>query len=265
MLGGWQLGSIPSVPTINILMNKLLITSGCSFSTMFNNDDLTWPSHLERQLKGWNSKHYGMGSQGNGLISRSVIYGVSNALKKYSADDILVGIMWSGTGRHDYFVDDTDFLSFKKDKNNVDGWLQNPTGFIPSDTKNWVILNAGWKLPEAKLHYENFYDPVGSIIYTLEHVLRTQWFLQSYKIKYFMTCYTDYVLHKNIELSNNHVKHLYDLIDFNNFLPVTSITTWLLDNKIEPLLALDEHPSRAQHKAFTDKVIMPFLLSKNYI
>lgn len=251
-------------------MTKLLITSGCSFSTMVI-DNHTWPSHMEKHLRSWNYKHFGMGSQGNGLISRSIVYGVSQALKKYQPEDVLVGVMWSSPGRHDYFVENTGYLSFSKDKKNYDGWLENPTGFIPREKKNWVILNAGWKTPEAKLYYENFFDPIGCIIYTLEHILRCQWLLKQSKINYFFTCYTDYVLHKNIFTNvkikeHDQIKYLFDMIDFNNFLPVNSITSWLIENKIEPLLdESDKHPTREQHKAFVDQVIMPHLITKNLI
>jgi hypothetical protein len=196
---------------------------------------------------------------------------VSEALKKYSKDDILVAVMWSGPGRYDYFVERTDYLSFSRNKTNLDGWLENPTGFVRNASKNWVILNSGWKTPEAKLYYENFFDSIGSIIYTIEHILRTQWFLNQHGIKYFFTCYTDYVLHKNVFSDikireHAQIKYLYDMIDFDKFLPVNSITSWIIENQIPPLLdESDQHPNRAQHMAFVEGVIMPYLIDKKLI
>ena len=76
-----------------------LITSGCSFSEVIY--EQTWPLHLERQLRPKNVIHTGLGSQGNGMISRKAIHAVHNALKTHKPDDkMLVGIMWSGPSRH---------------------------------------------------------------------------------------------------------------------------------------------------------------------
>lgn len=257
--------------------NKILLTSGCSFSECVSGT-ITWPRILASRLssRGYDHHSSAMGSQGNGLISRSIIYNVSESLKTYKPDDILVGVMWSGPGRHDYFVNNPSNLSFADVKippnhdargmPNYDGWLENPTGFIPGSTKNWVILNYGWRIKESKLYYENFFDPVGCMIQTVENILRVQWYLKQVKVKYFFTCYTDYVLHKRIfddlEDVKDHeqIKHLYDMIDFDNFLPVKSITSWLDDNKIGPTLGLGGvHPNRNQHEAFVDQVILPYL------
>lgn len=248
---------------------KKLITSGCSFSTCWVPGE-TWPSHLEQRLDGFQAEHYGMGSQGNGLISRSIIHAVSKALLTMPAEDILVGVMWSGAARHDYFVLETENLSIS-DKNNTDGWLENPTGFIPGATKNWVIINNGWKFKEAKLYSDYFWDPLGCVISTFEHILRTQWFLKQYNIKYFFTCYTDYVFGKNIwkdidTTTNVHTKYLNDMLDFDNFLPVNSISSWLTEKNILPVLTeTSDHPTRDQHIHFVDKVIIPHLKNKKYI
>jgi hypothetical protein len=79
-------------------MTKILVSSGCSFSDCFESN-CTWPNHLAKYF----DKHYGLGrgSYGNGYISRSIIYTVTNLLKTIDAKDIHVGIMWSGIDRID--------------------------------------------------------------------------------------------------------------------------------------------------------------------
>ena len=50
-------------------MKKVLIASGCSFTF----ENWNWPGHLSGNL-GLEIINVGMGSQGNGLISRKLIY-----------------------------------------------------------------------------------------------------------------------------------------------------------------------------------------------
>jgi hypothetical protein len=116
-------------------MTKLLITSGCSFSECISPAVKTWPKHLAKELIDYTHQSYAMGSQGNGLISRGIVYGVNEALKTHSPEDILVGVMWSGTDRHDFRCTNPKLLHFVSDKVN-NGWIENPTSFIKTQTKH---------------------------------------------------------------------------------------------------------------------------------
>ena len=166
-------------------MRKILITSGCSFSECISTHVDTWPRHLHRTLPGYEHKSYAMGSQGNGLISRGIIYGVIEALKTHRPEDILVGVMWSGANRHDFRCHDINELCFVQDKIH-NGWIENPTSFVNDADKNWVILNVNWADDggnlEAETYYKMFHDQIGHSIYSIEHILRVQYFLQKYNI-----------------------------------------------------------------------------------
>ena len=257
---------------ISIFMTKLLITSGCSFSECISPAVKTWPKHLAKELIDYTHQSYAMGSQGNGLISRGIVYGVNEALKTHSPEDILVGVMWSGTDRHDFRCTNPKLLHFVSDKVN-NGWIENPTSFIKTQTKHWVILNQGWAdspNKEAEYYYRYFYDDVGSVIATLEHILRVQWFLQQKKVKYFFTTYTDDVFYPNA-LKHVEVEYLYDMLDFNYFLPVSSEHRWVVDNsKYLDLWDRDwrnspHHPKNEMHKEFVDQVIIPWLCERKFI
>ena len=79
-----------------------LITGGCSFSDLlFFDKERTWPYWVEQKLQPDSVHHVGFSSQGNGLISRRVLYTVQRNLK----EDTLVCIMWSGPTRAEYYVD----------------------------------------------------------------------------------------------------------------------------------------------------------------
>ena len=131
----------------------ILLTSGCSFAECISDHIDTWPRHLQRYINiPMISK--GLGSQGNGLISRSIIYEVDRLLKQgHSAEDMLVGIMWSGYNRWDYYWHKDDRgLDWKPE--NTEVCMSNPTNFINDDHEgDWIITNHGWKSATSRDRY----------------------------------------------------------------------------------------------------------------
>ena len=183
-------------------MNKYLITSGCSFSETHMSHQESWPQHLLKSLPKHSLISKGLASQGNGLISRGIIYEVSKKLKEgVPPKNILVGVQWSGPDRIDFLFDDPQYDKHNLIKDagmfddnkatNWDGWMENPTGFIEDD-KNWVIANFGWRFGQK--YYKLWHSKDQGSIYTLEHILRVQWFLEKHNIKYFMTTMNSYVV-----------------------------------------------------------------------
>ena len=237
---------------------KTLITGGCSFSECHSHAG-TWPRHLSNALPDYEHVSTAMGSQGNGLISRRVIYQVTEASKHTRAEDILVGIMWSGPDRYDFYTQRvTDDMTANT--------KINPFKFVPDGVGAWAIMNGGWKMNHAKLYYTEFHNRAGSIIYTLEHILRTQWFLKQHGIRYFMTTYTGDVIPDYAKTRFPDADHLINEIDFANFLPITGEYEWCRDHSgIEFPAPNDYHPSPAQHKLFVEQVVMPFIKERNLI
>mgnify|MGYP006273195457 CR=1 FL=1 len=268
-------------------MNKILITSGCSFSTVGKNrrNIITWPTHLFDILNNHGyDKHVSsaMPSQGNGLISRSIFYEITEALKIYKPEDILVGVMWSHSNRFDYRCEDPSLLSwskyFNKDANNESSDVMskessiNPRSFVKNASRNWVIGNIHLPAEEITTYLKYYYSEIGSSILSLEHILRLQYFLQLKKIPYFFTDYID----NNIVGNNKEdieLQYLLSEVNRDNYLPITSMAGWVTNNSDtkEAYIASNLNPNHAahpiteQHKEFTDKIIYPWLTQKNYI
>ena len=233
---------------------KLLITGGCSFSECVSRHIDTWPRHLAKELSDYTHISTGLGSQGNGLISRKIIY----QTQKNLGNEIVVGVVWSGPDRHDFYLNPIENL-------NVSRSMENPTTVIDNSVGGWIITNPYWKDSYSKLYYSKFHSSIGQIVYTYEHILRTQWFLEKLNIKYFMGTYTGEVFSANY-LSHPEVNHLYNQFDRSTFLPVDGIYEWCRDfSNLEFPVKGDNHPSSDQHKLFTEQVIVPFLKEKNYI
>jgi hypothetical protein len=200
-----------------------------------------------------------MGSQGNGLISRRIIYYVLEQLKTTNPKDILVGIMWSGPNRHDFYLEEG--VSFDIESQ----WMENPTGFVKDSKPSWVILNHNWNDKNSRNYYNNYHSIIGSLIYTVENILRVQWFLKLHNVPYFMSTYTAQVLPK-IAQTHPDIEYLYHQIDKSTFLPVAGEYEWCLTHMPDKFPRPgDHHPGIEQHTAFTEQVIVPFLKERNYI
>jgi hypothetical protein len=235
---------------------KLLITSGCSFTNgLFN-----WPTYLNKIL---NCKliNVAESSQGNALISRKLIYTIEDSLKHYKSEEIIVGIVWSTIERSERYIEKTDefcgppYFNF------------NPTSVIEGHP-NWRILRYEWiNSMDSKLYYEIYSNLISSMVYTIEHILRVQWYLERRGITYFMSSITD-ILHPHL-LEHPEISYLYKQIDFSKFLPIKSEYQWIKENYPEngfnPPLSdgkPDLHPNKLGSMKFAEEVIFPFLLKK---
>jgi len=207
-----------------------VLTFGCSYSqvTSIREEhitDWTWPVFLDKSLNGTaddTENHQGAGASGNESISRKTIYYVNEALKSHKAEDLLIGIMWSGCDRHslvlreskrhyersnripDYYLNEAptydDFVNkpyqpgqgevttLRKHFLQLKQHYNNPYR-IASDEFNHITLNSHWKDYLTTTYYANFVDPLSSVLKTCEQILRTQWFLKQHNIKYFMGSY----------------------------------------------------------------------------
>ena len=197
-----------------------LLTAGCSYSQP-NTINETWPLHLEANLPSVEYiSHNGHGAAGNQTISRKVISVVLDALEQgISPDQMLVGIMWSGSDRQEHYSENyernyslstkvggnetyTKFLNsienngfvtptfiHKSDSKEIYHNMQNPYTIRNSKLPAHYILNPNWKDELTMRQFENFVSPEKAIIETCEHILRIQWFLKEKGIRYFMTEY----------------------------------------------------------------------------
>jgi hypothetical protein len=205
-----------------------------------------------------NHRSEGMGSQGNGLIARRTWYRVDQLLKTHAPEEILVGVMWTGRDRFDfYFEEDIKFSE------NIDGWIENPTRVADDAPGSWVILNPHWKHEHNSPWYRHYYNEVASQIYTLEHIVNLQTWLDSKQVRYFFT--TSFSSTFDPVLAQNpNCKWLYDQICWKNWLPVTSERDWVRDN-CEEIGANNFHPTTHQHEKFVDQVIVPWLKDQNLL
>jgi len=107
-------------------MYKALVTSGCSFSLYDPSEEghpHGWPYFLQQQLlsdgilsEDFSSFHRGLGGNGNMLIARNTMEAISRLLDKgMNGEEILCVVEWSGTNRHQFFIDNPTKETFQYD------------------------------------------------------------------------------------------------------------------------------------------------------
>lgn len=243
---------------------KTILTSGCSFTV----ENWCWPTYVANEFN-TNLINVAMSSQGNGLISKKAIYNTDKFLKTNNSEDLVVGIMWSGVDRHDFHID----YDVKLD--NTDGWMGNPTKIIddPNITSNWIITNHHWKTPLSRTWYEKYHTDIGALIFTIQNIVFTQSYFEKKNVKYFMTTFMDIFQPYGGLLIHPEVKYLYDLIDFNTFIPIDGCYNWVKENygstggfdTPNPNRHRDNHPAPFGHERFANEVVVPYIKEKKLI
>ncbi len=227
-------------------MIKHLITGGCSFShsqTSYEN----WIGFLEQHLRLSNSEitieHTGFLSQGQELIQKKVTLSVVEAIERgINPSDILVVVMWSGSFRKAWYIDNRYILDkMRKDWKNFEGGMSGQfldlknrlVGDIEHfETKNGSRFdsakNGGWyftvngsdsKLEFVQQHYlldGDLGHGVGKIHISAENIVSLQNFCKLNGVKlvhqFFMdSTYTDIENNKEHQLIN----YLYKQLDSN--------------------------------------------------
>jgi hypothetical protein len=193
---------------------RILITSGCSFSTFGQNYRQSWINHIQEKYDFKRYVHMGNPASGNELIAERVIYALQTLLDSgKSANDLYLGVMWSGIERKELFVSaqETDKYSELDDsvkregentlimsnRSNVfsnttpirPGIENNPNGYLKSG--GLPYQEVWWKTKPQRdyfnLWYDNFYSVEKQFIDTLKSILLVQTFCERHNIKYFMS------------------------------------------------------------------------------
>ncbi len=220
--------------------SKKFIVSGCSFSAP-DYSGREWPQLFMTHLPDYTLINKSAMSRGNGLISRAVIYEVQNQLQNgVLPEDILVAVQWSGWDRHE------SYTNLRTEREKVQGFIDN----MPD---SWEIYNHHWEHKNSKLYYSTFHSSTGKLIESLEHILRTQWFLEKHNIKYFMTTMIKF------PDSCDETEHLFQMIDKSKFLPVSGMLEWGKSTGLP--LRDDGHISIEQNGLFIDTIVLPFLIN----
>lgn len=265
-------------------MYKGLVTSGCSFSLydvgiMIINHG--WPYFLQQKLlsdgvlsEDFSSFHRGLGGNGNMLIARNTMEAISRLLDKgIKGEDILCVVEWSGINRHQFFIDNTMYISsatnetfqydtgvtFENGKDipytsYEDLAKQKRNGYyLVNQPSDWVEEVSHDAHPIDRSYYRYFQSHTNDVIESLWHWTTLQNYCEVNNIKPY---YTFMYEHDKEMLLDDDLgdtwawKYLRDNIITDNVL--TSITKYLEEDSHKNLFMPDGHPNKRGHKVFSD-------------
>jgi len=241
---------------------KYLITAGCSFSYHPSDEkNTTWPTFLQKHLN-VPMLSLGHGGAGNTTISRKVIYNLTQVLKRYQPEDILMAIMWSFPDRHEVIISrKVPSLPYYENKNR--GNLS-PYGLTSAFDRSHYLLNATNEDELTQMYFKNYHDFIAAQIVTLENILRIQWFLKNSKIKYLMMHVSDTTFDKKL-CGHPEVSYLYNLLDHNYFLNTSAINYFENISIHKNIPWVNGHPVAKQQEDFCYNVIIPELKKLGYV
>jgi len=230
-------------------MVKHLITGGCSFSA--GGEYTGWTGALSSHMKTINPEvtcnHTGFNSQGQEMIQKKVMLALTEAFARgYKPEDILVVVMWSGTCRKAWYIDNHYIINqivdyfpkfvggmsrqFLDMKDKVvgtpkyfstaqsDGFEYNPDG-------GWYFTVDGseCKLEFVQQHYllDRDLPGLGKVHTSLENIIMLQNFCDLHKITMVQQFFMDSV-YEDIEDKKDHqiINYLYNQLNFNNMIKI---------------------------------------------
>lgn len=226
-------------------MIKCIITGGCSFSNGGNSTG--WTGFLTRHYKKLNPDiefiHTGYLSQGQELIQKKVMLNILEALDKgYSPEEILIIVMWSGTYRKTWYIDNPviiqdiikdmpkfnggmckQFLDLKDQITSDASYFQtfNGTKFEYNPNGGWYFTVNGseCELDFIKQHYllDRNLGGVGKVHTSLENIIMLQNFCQLNNIVLIHQYFMDFV-YQDIMNNKDHqiIGYLYRQLNKEN-------------------------------------------------
>lgn len=165
-------------------MTKHAVVSGCSFTY----EDYSWAHILDRDNPDIRVHNLGIPGTGNYVISTHTISHVQTLLDRgINPSDISVIVQWSGVERKSFVGDanntvlDVPFDIFCREDTHLKKLSE-------TQKRSKLYRDSGKKNNHKYWNFykDNYWSDECAFIETLEHVLRTQWFLKSKNINFMM-------------------------------------------------------------------------------
>lgn len=223
---------------------KKIITCGCSFSDSM----YSWNMQLENYFTGIDFEHLGMGSQGNELIQKKTSLAVIESLEKYKPEEILVLVMWSGTERKTFYINNPETIDEARNngfriwgkqladlKNNITHKEEiTETGGVVEFNRLGGWFNSNFLYPGINLTKEYFnstVDIINAVHTTIENIIMLQNICKLHNVKLYQQFYRSYVYEDILNNQHNQIiGYLYKQLDYSTIISTTGIFEYLRDS-----------------------------------
>jgi len=233
---------------------------------------LTWAA-LSAKHTGF--QHITTSSPGisNSGIARKCIYQIDQLHK--SGEEILVGIMWTFVHRFEIYsrfnerpVNDFDsyqtvgnYHAFTfEEKLSLMGGYQNEEQLQRHKRSHEWDEAAG--LGDISRIYQQYIDNTFYLMESLKSMLLIKSYLESKNIDYFFLKAANIHMDDQKNYYDPYVRSFKTMIDTANWLPSPYFCDWSNTNKYK--IGPANHPLEEAHAAYTDKFIIPYLMTKGY-
>lgn len=230
-------------------MIEVLITGGCSFSSRTDCEN-GWHEQLQSKLEEKNKDlityHTGFSSQGQELIQKKVMLRVVEALNcGYKPEEILAVVMWSGTYRKAWYIDNPGiiqqiikgmpnfkggmsalFIDLKNRNADNPAYFKTASGseFPYNPEGGWLFTVNGSEFRHMDFVQEHYlldkhHDGIGKTTISLENIIMLQNFCRLKGVRLINQFFMDYVW-KDIEKHKDHmnIDYLYKQLDCDNMI-----------------------------------------------
>jgi hypothetical protein len=223
---------------------KKIITCGCSFSDA----PWAWNVQLENYFTGIEFENLGMSSQGNELIQKKTSLAVIESLEKYKPEEIIVLVMWSGTERKTFYINNPDIINDAKNKgfqicgkqladlkNNITHKEQiTEANGVTEFNKlgGWFNTNFLYQgINLTKEYFNSTVDIINAVHITIENIIMLQHICKLHNVKFYQQFYRSYVYEDILNNQNNQmINYLYKQLDHSTIISTTGIFEYLRDS-----------------------------------
>lgn len=267
---------------------KKIITSGCSFSdalTLF-----TWPHQLEEYIRNRSPEvefeHLGMPSQGQELIQKKCSLAIVESLEKYKPEEIAVIVMWSGTERKSFYIDNTDeikrisstwvpnsiwwAIQFADLKNKLTRPKVMQTSRHPieyNEDPGWYICAFG--IDDASIseaYYKISSTTINAVHLSVENMVMLQNFCKIKGVQLHQQYYMNYV-YRDIEENSQHqlVSYLHKQLDSSTIVDTVGMHEYVKTSDYRFLMSEHGvHPNKDGHTKWLKEKLLPHLEQKGF-
>lgn len=267
-----------------------IITGGCSFSRKFS--DYTWPHVLEKSLPNIKFIHTGYPAQGQEMIQKKVSNVLIKEIKFTDTNQICVMVMWSGTQRKSFYINNIEFIqdlinscikssrlgtdrnfldlndeivpeknlvnithsNYKISYNKNGGWYT----FNPAHDRNCVLVNE-----YAKSHG----DDLPATIVSLENIILLQNLCKLKNIKFYQSFFMSEVYNDILKFKDDlNINYLFEQLDQNSIISTQGIFDYLRTFENSNIYFEEDniHPNNIGHTKWVNEVLTPKLKEKGF-
>jgi hypothetical protein len=246
-------------------MYKLIITSGCSFSSVEGGD--TWVCDLERYYRAVNPscefQHLAVASQGNELVQKKATRAVLSAVSRYRPEEVALFVMWSTHDRRAFYLPEhtRDLVRIPVfDNNPIPPQFTDLSGVVQSGS-GWVHVHGSTRgqNPVADFYYSHMHSLELGVHVTLENMLIVALLVRQTGIACCSMMIMTQIYHSILEQrASNLSGHLYSAMDWSSVDLVGELD--YLRSQPDPdqyFMGDGWHPNRQGHSLWFQQRLLP--------